>query len=459
MKGRDSTRTGLPFRTALTISFSAISMLLYLAASLIILGFQTRHSREDLHVLLYSEAEGVAGYIASTGRMDYPELVAFEEQTPLPIWLRVIQGSRVVAATPGIPEVPVPSADLPEGRLGIVESAAGPLASVQHQVWNRPGMRVEALTRRRVLDERLRELLLTLLLTGLILLPLSAAAGHLLARRALRPVQSLVASIAGMDSSDLSRRLEAPGSVREISELATEFNSLLERVERTVENMQRFTANASHELRTPIASLRAGLEVTLRRDRSPQEYRTLLAESLQEIDRMQRVVEGLMALAREESAAGVERARKPVDLGEVARLSDRTMRPLAEEKHLRLRTHVEETTVVRGDADQLQLMLINLIDNAIRHSPGDSEIDVDVRRRDGFGRLAVKDHGPGVPAEDRPYIFDRHYQGGGRPGQRRTGGIGLDVVRWVAEVHRGSVRLLAGAETGAEFEVLLPLAE
>ncbi len=450
---------GLSFRTALTISFAVISMLLYLAASLIILGFQTRHSRADLHVLLYSEAEGLAGYIASTGRMDYPELVAFEKETPLPIWLRVIQGSRVVAATPEIPEIPIPAADAEEGRLSIVETAAGSMASVQHQVWNRPGMRVEALARRGVLDDRLRKLLLTLLLTGLILLPLSAVAGHLLARHALRPVQSLVASIAGMDSSDLSHRLEVPGPVREISELAAEFNSLLERVELSVENMQRFTANASHELRTPIASLRAGIEVTLRRDRSLEEYRTLLAESLQEIDRMQRVIEGLMALAREASAAGVEPARKPVDLGEVARLSDRTMRPLAEEKRLRLTTHVEKTTIVRGDADQIQLMLINLIDNAIRHSPGGSEIDVDVRPRDGSGRVAVRDRGPGVPVEDRPHIFDRHYQGGGRPGQRRAGGIGLDVVRWVAEVHRGRVRLLPGAETGAEFEVLLPLAE
>ncbi len=434
-------------------------MLLYLAASLIILGFQTRHSREDLHVLLYSEAEGVAGYIASTGRMDYPELVAFEEQTPLPVWLRVIQGSRVVAATPEVPEIPVPAVDAQEGRLSIVETAAGPLASVQHQVWNRPGMRVEALTRREILDERVRELLLTLLLTGLILLPLSAAAGHLLARHALRPVVSLVAEVSGMDSSDLSRRLEAPGPVREISELATEFNSLLARVERTVANMQRFTANASHELRTPIASLRAGLEVTLRHDRSAEEYRILLTESLQEIDRMQRVVEGLMALAREESTTGVEPSRQPVDLGEVARASDRTMRPLAEEKNLRLCTHVEETTVVRGNADQVQLMLINLIDNAIRHSPADSEIGVDVRAREGFGRIAVRDQGPGVPPEDRPHIFDRHYQGSQRPGQRRPGGIGLDVVRWVAEVHRGSVRLLPGAEAGAEFEVLLPLAE
>ncbi len=447
---------GLTFRTALTISFAGISMLLYLAASLIILGFQTRHSRADLHLLLYSEAEGLAGYVASTGRMDYPELVGFEEETPLPIWLRVIQGSRVVASTPEMPVVPVPEADTGEG-LNLVEAEGGALASVQHQVWNRPGLRVEALARREFLDQRLRELLLTLSLTGLILLPLSAAAGHLLARHALRPVQSLVASIACIDSRDLSRRLRVSGPVREISELAAEFNSLLERVESSVSNMQRFTANASHELRTPIASLRTGLEVILRRDRGPEEYRTLLVESLREIDRMQRVIEGLMALAREKASAA-EPPREPVDLGEVARLSDRTMRPLAEEKDLRLTIRVAETAVVRGNADQLQLLLINLIDNAIRHSPGGSEICVDVGRRDGYGRMGVRDQGPGVPPEDRPHIFDRHYQGSQRPGERRLGGIGLDVVSWVAEVHRGSVRLVGEAGAGAEFEVLLPLA-
>ncbi|MCP3962641.1 MAG: hypothetical protein GY719_32785 [bacterium] len=446
----------LSFRSVLTISFSVISMLLYVAASLIILGFQTRHGREDLHVLLYSEAEGLAGYIASTDRLDYPELVAFEDETPLPIWLRVFQGSRVIASTPEIPVVPVPPADVEEGRLTMVETADGVLASVQHQVWNRPGMRVEALARRELLDARRRNLLFTLLLTGLILLPLSAGAGRLLARYALRPVESLVVSIGAMDPRHLSGRLTASGSVREISDLAAEFNSLLERFETTVENMKRFTANASHELRTPIASLRTGIEVTLRRDRHPEEYRSLLTESLQEIDRMQRVVEGLMALARE--TADVEPPREPVDLGEVVRLSDRTMRPLAEEKQLRLITSAADALVVPGNADQLQLMLINLIDNAIRHSPGGSEIRVDATLQDGHGRVMVSDEGPGIPPEDRPHIFDRHFQGGGRAGARRTGGIGLDLVRWVVEVHRGTIRLLDEVETGARFEILLPLA-
>jgi signal transduction histidine kinase len=457
----------LPFRTVLSASFTVILMLLYLAASLIILAFQSRHSRTDLHYLLYSEAEGLAGYVAATGRLDFPELRSFEDETPVPVWLRVVEGGKVQTATPGLPALAEPIAGTPptagtprEGELEVVPTRdGGTLLSVRHAVWNRPGVWVEALTRPEVLQHRTHNLLLTLLVTGLILIPLSAAAGHFLARYALGPVNRLIRSIRAMDSDDLGHRLPADGPVREISELTEEFNHLLEKVERSVQHTRRFTANASHELRNPISGLRTGIEVGLRRERSAAEYRMMLESCLHEIDRVQRVVEGLMALAHR-GPGSTKAPDRPINLAVVARASERSVRPALAAKGLELVAEVDETVVVPGDEAQLQLMLINLLDNAIKHSPQGSEVTVEIGRRDGRGWLRVRDRGPGIPEADRPFIFDRHYQGNrGDDGPRssRIGGIGLDIVRWVVEVHRGQIRLADAEARGACFEIELPL--
>ncbi len=457
-------RAQLRFKTALTLSFTAILMSLYGAASLMILGFQSRQSRTDLHYLLYSEAEAAASYIASTQKLDFPELVTFVEHTPVPVWLRVTEHGEVVAATPELPDLTVePDSVERVGDLGVVLTNGGRrLASVRHDVWNRPGMEVEALTRPDVLGKRSRQLLLNLVLTGLILVPLSVLAGRFLSRYALRPVDSLVTSIRGMDPQSLDHRLAADGPVKETSDLAREFNNLLERVASTVEHLQRFTATASHELRTPISSLRTGIEVALRRQRSAAEYRTICEESLEEIVRMQHVVEGLMGLARERTEADEAPPRRAVCLAGVIRLAERTLGALATAKDLRISEQLDEGVEVWGHEAQLQLMVINLLDNAIKYSPRGGDIRITSGHAEDMARMTVADQGPGIPASDRPFVFDRHFQGGRRPrrdGTPRIGGIGLDVVRWVAEVHRGRVRLVDGCGAGAKLGVLIPLAD
>ena len=449
----------LRFSNLLWLSFTAVSLALYLVGCLIILAFQGHQSRLDLRYLLYSEAEALASYIASTGRLDFPELAHFDQDTPAPVWLRVLRGDQLVASTPGAPELADPLPTLRLGELQLVQARSGEeLALVEHDVWNQPGLMVQAMTQPRVFARRFRSLLAQLLLTsGLVLAPISAIVGQLLARLILRPVQQLVTSIGDLDPGDLSRRLAVASPVIEIEALAGEFNGLLERVESTVGRMERFTANASHELRTPIASLRAGIEVFLRRPRQPAEYEQLLAELLQEIERMHRSVEGLLALARERLRDDQSSPRVPLVLSEVVAAAERTVAALLKGRELRLDQRIEPGLVVEGNEAQLQLMLINLLDNAIKHSPTGGEVTVEVSRRDGHARLMVADQGPGVPAEDRPFIFERHFQGGGVPASSRVGGIGLDLVRWVVDSHGGSVRLLEGG-SGARFEVLLPLA-
>lgn len=437
-------------------AFALVALALYAVACLIIVGFQSRQARQDLRYLLYSEAEGLAAYLAADGGWDYPELIGEPgDETPEPVWLRVLQDSTgVVRETPGAPQVSLARSEVVEGALVVAPDAQGDrYGVVTHDVWNRPGLAVEAIARVERLDSRGRRLLVTLLLTGAILVPLATLAGRLVAALILRPMDHLLTEIRRAEPEGLGR-LAVQGPIAETAELAAAFNQLLERVGEVVGRMQRFTEDASHELRTPLANLRTGIEVTLRRPRAAGEYEALLAELLLEIERLERVVEGLLALARERDHDPIANL-EPVPLTTVVDAARRTVAALLTARHQRLETRFDPDLVVRGDASLLGLLLINLIDNAIKHGPEGSVVSLEGRADGTNVVLVVRDQGPGVQASDRPWVFERRYQGGVR--STRAGGIGLDLVRWVAQRHGGTVRLLED-QPGAAFEVTLPRA-
>lgn len=465
----------MPFARVLWLSFTCVSLVVYLAGCVIVLVFQQRQTRVDLHYLLYAEAEALASYYAATGALDFPELEELDDDTPTPVWLRLVRGGEVLAATPEMPALVIdPFTGERWGELRLATTDAGEiLVGVEHSVWNEPGTVVQAYSAKVLFDARLLRLGKTLALTALILLPLSLLVSRWLAGLVLRPVEKLMSSIAAMAPDDLSQRLEIDGRVREIEDLAREFNQLLARVESTLQRMRRFTANASHELRTPIASLRTGIEVCLRRSRTEDEYRQVLEESLQEIRRMHRSVETLLALAREQEESRAPRLGE-VDLAEVVATAVIAVRPLLDEKELRLDLDLHPSRLL-GDAGMLELMVVNLLDNAVRFSPGGGQVAVACRGDEAACTLRVSDQGPGVAPADGERIFSRHYQGGrgdDLPASARVGGIGLDLVRWVVEAHDGRVCLVPPAADpasgkapsgvgpdpvrGATFEVELP---
>jgi heavy metal sensor kinase len=366
----------------------------------------------------------------------------------------------VIAATPGLPPLPVLRRTRRQlGRLAILQNHHPHLAVVPHEVWNQPGTVVEAIASLEGMEARQRDILFALGTTGLLLIPLAALGGRLLAAQGLRPLEHLVTSIRSLGSEGLEQRLQAPGAVTEVSQLADEFNHLLERLQESVESMRRFTADASHELRTPISILRTGIEVTLRKERSGEEYRELLRENLAEIERVQRIVEGLLTLARAPRGESRELPLHPVDLSAVVAAAAESIRPLAAERRIALNLRIAPAVRVNGDIDHLRLMTLNLLDNAVKFTPVGRRIHVRVEKLGESARLEVRNEGPGVPEEDRPYIFDRFYRARGtRAVGSAAGGLGLALVRWVVESHGGEVRLVPDGQPGAVFEVLLPLA-
>lgn len=440
--------------------FAATLLTLYgvIAASVYV---HTRSSTQrDIQLVVKTEAETVAAYIGSSGRLDPPEL-AEPERDPFPIWIRLIQGDRLLAATPGAPDLPVRAHSKALDSANTVRMIRGerPLVIVQHDVGGaRPNLVVEAIGSVASALEAQRRVRDGLLLGGLVVIPAAAFGGRLLAGRAMRPIDKLVTAIRKLDSGRLGDRLVFEGTmVDEIAVLTGAFNDLLARLESSVEAMRRFTADASHEIRNPLTILRTGFEVALRRPRTAEEYQSLLRKHLQEIDRLQRVVEGLLAFARQEPGKETPIVRQRLEFSRLVAESAAAFEEIAGELGVRLDCSIAPGLEVVGDAGLLRLVGFNLIDNALKHSPPGNAVQISVTAQGDFHRLVVADRGRGVPAVDRERIFDRFYRSAQEPGGHAVGGLGLAVVKWATEVHGGRVRLLDEGP-GAVFEVLLPAA-
>jgi signal transduction histidine kinase len=416
-------------------------------------------ARRDVAQALKGEAETVATYVAATGRLDAPELAA-PERDPVTLWLRVLRGRRMVAATPGFPPIPVeaPSPGGQEQTTAARLAGAGAFLVVQHPVGGLgQGLTVEAAGSTAPLLATRRRMNGGLLLVGVVVIPIAALGGRLLAAWALRPVDSLVAAIRTVDPERMGQRLSVPpGSAAEVAALAGAFDDLLDRLQASIESTRRFTADASHELRNPLSVLRTGLEVALRRPRPAEEYRDLLRRSLEEIQRVQTVVEGLLALARDAPGQLEPLEPRPVDLSDLVAQTAASFAAVAGEARVTIEQSVPTGLTVPGDPALLRLLVFNLLDNAIRHSPEGGTVALRAEEREDGVRLLVEDGGPGVAAADRERLFGRFYRAGRGP-DGGVGGLGLAVVRWVAERHGGLVRLL-DRERGAAFEVLLPAA-
>ena len=449
----------------LTWWFAGSLLALYGISATLVYLYAAAQERQYAVLTLKTEAEAVAAYVADSGALDAPEL-AEPETDPIPMWMRVEKNGRVLAQTPGTPAraVAATTALEPEERGPVVSVFYLPTKPsymvVRHRVGGKQeGTYVEAIGSMAPLIRAKRRLGIGLFLVGLVVIPLSALGGRGLAQQALRPIQGLVVSIRGIDPEGRQRLPE--GGVEEVAVLSSSFNALLGRLEENVERMRRFTADASHEIRNPLSVLRTGIEIALRRERPPAEYQELLRENLQEIDRLHTVVEGILLLARGvrgEPGHELTLSRSPLDLGELVRATAAFFSAHAAERGVTIETEAGPGLMVSGDAALLRLVVFNLLDNALKHSPDGETVRVEVRPREEAGTVAIRvaDRGPGVRPEDRDRVFERFFRGGPASGSG-VGGIGLSVVRWIAEAHGGSARLL-DTERGAAFEVELPTA-
>lgn len=293
------------------------------------------------------------------------------------------------------------------------------------------------------------------------LLALAATGGFLLARRGLRPVAEMGARAAEISASTLHERLPVTGG-EELVGLATVVNALLDRLQAAFEQQRRFMADASHELRTPTAIVRAEAEVTLARThREEAEYRAALAVVHDSSLRLTRIVDDLFLLARAD-AGQLQVRRTALYLEELVHDTARAVTHLAAARGVEVAVLALAQAPLRGDPDLLGRVLLNLLDNAIRHAPSGSRVEVTMESHEGRCAVRVADQGSGVPAALQARIFDRFVRAE-PPQERASGGgsggagLGLAIARRISELHGGSLVLESSVPGRTVFRLTLPV--
>lgn len=306
----------------------------------------------------------------------------------------------------------------------------------------------------------LRPLLTTFLLT----LPLGILAAYVLgwwlAFRALEPVDRITTEVREItDGRTLHRRLPVPLFKDEVARLAETLNQMLHRLERSFGALRRFTADASHELKTPLTVLRAGVEHALTTPGMPQESLAALEETLQEINRTTELVDTLLTLARaDEGTAPLH--REAVDLRQLVEDTGETGELLAEDAGVTMQVEAPvEPVVVAVDASRIRQLVLNLLTNAVKYTPSGGRVTLWLVRDDGRVKLGVSDTGIGIAPGDLPHVFDRFWRADTartRTSERAGVGLGLAICKWIAEAHGGTIDVQSRPGRGTTFTVTLP---
>jgi heavy metal sensor kinase len=301
----------------------------------------------------------------------------------------------------------------------------------------------------------MHRLALWLFAAGLSVLALGMAGGWWVASRAIRPIEEIGATAMKIAGGDLSQRINASDTESELGRLAGVLNSTFARLEGAFAHQVRFTADASHELRTPVTVILSQTQTALSRERAAPEYRETLQACQRAAQRMRKLIESLLELARLD--AGQDRMKQEsFDLSRVARECVEMVRPLAVERGVELRCQLSGVEC-SGDAERVGQVVTNLLSNAIHFNHERGEVHITARSENGTAFLTIKDTGVGIPAEDLPHIFERFYRvDKSRSRIQGKTGLGLAICKAIVEAHNGSIHVTSQPGAGSTFEVRLP---
>lgn len=287
-------------------------------------------------------------------------------------------------------------------------------------------------------------------------LALAAVAGRWLAGRALAPLSRLAVATQGIGIKNLAARLSVRGANDELDQVAQAFNHALARVELSVEEMRQFSAALAHELRTPVAILRGEAELALRPSSSDEDLRQVLMRQIDEFDRLTRLINQILTLARAEGGE-VKMADQSVDLVALSASVAEQIEPVAAVQGITLTCKVADGVTVKGDAGWLERLLLILLDNAIKFTPEGGRISVTFACAKGLAHVAVTDTGMGISPDALPHLFERFYRAdSARSRQTQGAGLGLALAKWIAERHRGTIDVKSRPGEGSTFTVSLP---
>jgi heavy metal sensor kinase len=456
---------GLTIRWRMTLWFGAALAAVLLAFGALTYSVMRHHLLEGVDAGLHEELSDVLSEIrrgndrqAMLGWLDrrFARHEGFDFQVTTAAGERVFANLRL-----GERRLPIPAmAGTDDGALYESFSVlqAGRYRIVTQRAAGPGGMLVVQVARSlEAFDHELAELLMALLIAGPVGLVLTTGGGYFLARTALAPVERMTSAANEIDAAKFHQRLAVVNPDDELGRLGNTINGMLDRLERSFDEMRRFTADASHELRTPLAVIRNEAEVALGHPLDDVEKQELLGNILEECQRLTWTTDQLLTLCRQD--AGVTQLpSESVDFAQLVKGVTDTMRPLAESKGQRLTTETNGAVIVQGDPVRLRHVIYNLVDNAIKYTPLEGTVKVSLTRSDNVARLAVEDTGIGIAAEHLPHVFERFYRVDKARNRAEGGaGLGLSIVQSIVAAHGGSVAIASQPGSGTQCLVELPL--
>jgi two-component system, OmpR family, heavy metal sensor histidine kinase CusS len=297
-----------------------------------------------------------------------------------------------------------------------------------------------------------------LLMFAPILLLAASAVGYWLSRKALAPVDALTRTAHTISGHNLSSRLEQLHTGDELQRLSDTLNEMLGRIESSFRRITEFTADASHELRTPIALIRTEAELALRRSRDKSEYQEVLQHILQEADRTGKLIEELLALARADSGREALNIR-PIDLRAILQESARKWKQVASLRDLQFEEYSETQSLnVMGDENALRRVVDILLDNAFKYTPSPGKVTLSAEEKNGRAVVSVQDSGIGIARDDQARLFERFYRVDKARSRALGGaGLGLAIAKWIVQTHQGSIMVNSELGKGSVFRVDIPL--
>lgn len=461
----------LPLRTSLTVLYTGLLAVLLSGAAVAFHRILVHQLDTETTAILEDVARGLHGYLQFAGgqpRLEYsktdPEAVTFIEEATRYYQVYEVETGRLLMQSVafeslGLHYTPeevnairqdprVYDVATDRGRLRILSSLVTPVPGETYLLQvGEPLDRLDRAVRRfdRVLAWQLGA---GLVVAGLV--------GYWMAGRALRPMAKLATAASAVSLTRLSERLPTRGANDEVDQVAAAFNEALARVEDGVGQMRQFSAAMAHELRTPLAILRGETELALTKAASPDALRQTLEVQLEEFDRLARLINQILTLARAECGE-IPLAHEPVDVAELLTSVGEQMEAVATAQGLGLVVSAPATVTVVGDRAWLQRMMLILLDNAIKFTPEGGKVTATVGLDRGSAVLSVIDTGVGIAAPALPHVFERFYQGDASRSRRADGaGLGLALAKWIVDQHGGTITVESRVNEGSTFTVRLP---
>jgi two-component system OmpR family sensor kinase len=454
------TRLTLWYTGLLAISLLIFGLLLYSALSRILMdAMDGRLAEQAQQVIDRIEVENDPVAIVVMGRANLPSFSVFGSQ----YYIQINQlNGQVVQLSENLQGQPLPVSPGEEGASGERGVTVNTDQGVRLRVLSRPIVlagrlagTVQVAQSQAETDDALLATRRVLLIVSISLLLFAAVGGAFLARTALRPIKAITRTTQQItQAQDLSQRIPVTVPNDELGRLTETINGMLARLEELFQTQQRLVADVSHELRTPLTTIQGNLDLLRRGAADDPETRTSTLQAISdETTRMRRIVNDLLLLAQAD--AGLKLYRQPVEMDTLLLEVYRQAQVMA--KGVAVRLGAEDQALVLGDADRLRQVLLNLVDNALKHTTaGGGEVTLTLRRAAGWVQVGVEDNGAGIAPEDLPHIFERFYRADRSRSHHGGSGLGLAIAKWVAQAHGGRIEVESRVGKGSTFTLWLP---